>query len=169
MSEQPGDVLDEAAKLFDALIRRISGGAGGGGGRDRDADTGPGGDVWDRATAEEPRIATGAPECRDCPVCRAIAIKREAGGDAGRHLRDAGQSLLAAALDVVAAFDRTGRDDDRTRRDDDRAGRDDDRAGRDRPAEASKRARAGTSERSGRPETGEPWSAATGGGPIDIG
>ncbi|TDE27907.1 hypothetical protein [Actinomadura sp. 6K520] len=158
MSEQPGDVLDEAAKLFDALIRRVSGG------RDRDADEpssgGPGGtgaggsgpgtgeDVWARATAEQPRIATGAPECRDCPVCRAIAIKREAGGDVGRHLHEAGQALLAAALDVVAAVDRTRRN---------------------RPPEASKSPRAGRSERSERPDSGDAWSAATGGGTADIG
>ena len=162
MSEQPGDVLDEAAKLFDALIRRVSGG-----GRDRDADepgsggpgagaAGAGEDVWADATAEQPQapagerphIATGAPECRDCPVCRAIVIKREAGGDVGRHLHEAGQSLLAAALDVVAAVDRTRRN---------------------RPPEASKSPRAGRSDRSERPDSGDAWSAATGGGPADSG
>lgn len=155
MSEQPGDVLGEAAKLFDAVIRRVSG-AG-----DRGRDTGrldaggpdAGGpdahdDVWAWATAREPRIATGAPECRDCPICRAIAVKREAGGDVGRHLHEAGQSLMAAALDVVAAFDRTRRN---------------------RPPEASKRSRAGRSERSERPDKGDAWSAATGGGTADIG
>ncbi|WP_433468467.1 hypothetical protein [Spirillospora sp. CA-128828] len=162
MSEQPGDVLDEAAKLLDALIRRV----GGGGGRDERADRDErDGDVWDRATAGEPgtepgagedrgpHIATGAPECRDCPVCRAIAIKRESGGDVGRHLREAGESLFAAALDVLGAFDRTRPPPARENR----------------PREASERARAGTSDRSGPAEPGEPWSAATGGGPIDIG
>lgn len=154
MSEQPGDVLDEAARLVDALIRRVSGG-----GRDRAArEPGPGGrdpadDVWASATAaapppEGPRIATGAPECRDCPVCRAIAVKREAGDDVGRHLHEAGQSLLAAALEVAAAFDRTRRN---------------------RPPEASKSPRAGRSERSESPEKGDVWAAATGGGPTDIG
>lgn len=173
MSDQSGDVLDEAAKLVDALIRRV-----GGGGRDERAGRDePAGDVWDRAIAGEsagepsggpagdargPHIATGAPECRDCPVCRAIAIKRESGGDVGRHLRDAGQSLVAAALDVVAAFDRTRASDraqgpHRTQR-----------FGRTGPPEASEGARAGTSDRSERPDPGDPWSAATG-GPIDIG
>lgn len=158
MSDQPGDVLDEAAKLVDALIRRV------GGGRDERAGrAGPAGDVWDRAIADEPggdargpHIATGAPECRDCPVCRAIAIKRESGGEVGRHLREAGRSLMAAALDVAAAFDRT-RAPAETRRFD--------RTG---PPEASEGARAGTSDRSERPDPGDPWSAATG-GPIDIG
>ncbi|TDD73696.1 hypothetical protein [Actinomadura rubrisoli] len=150
MNEQPGDVLDEAAKLFDALRRRMGGG-GTGGGTGADA-----GDVWGRATAEDPHIATGAPECRNCPICRAIAIQRESGADVGRHVREAGQSLLAAALDVVAAFDRTRGS---------------------RPPEASPGPRTGTSERSGRsprdgrperPEPGDAWSAATGGS-IDIG
>ncbi|TDC67733.1 hypothetical protein E1200_14095 [Actinomadura sp. GC306] len=170
MSEQPGDVLDEAAKLFDALMRRV-----GGGGRDRDADEpsagrpggggpGAGEDVWASATAERPRIATGAPECLDCPVCRAIAVKREAGGDVGRHLQEAGQALLAAALDVVGAVDRTR---DRTR-DRDRSGASGGTS-RNRPPEASKSPRAGRSERSERPDSGDAWSAATGGGPADIG
>ncbi|NDU75037.1 hypothetical protein GWI34_20755 [Actinomadura sp. DSM 109109] len=170
MSDQPGDVLDEAAKLVDALIRRVGGGRDERAGRDD-----PAGSVWDRATADEPtdepagepaggpHIATGAPECRDCPVCRAIAVRREAGGDVGRHLREAGRSLAAAALDVVAAFERT-RAPDRARE----AGRARD-AGRTGRPEASEGARAGTSDRSERPDTGDPWSAATGGGPIDIG
>ncbi|WUH96480.1 hypothetical protein OHR68_23210 [Spirillospora sp. NBC_00431] len=149
MSDQSGDVLDEAAKLFDALIRRVSAGTGNGG--DRGAD----GDVWGHATAAGPAIATGAPECRDCPICRAIAIRRAAGGDVGRHLRDAGRSLFAAALDVAAAFDRTASASGRARPGP--------------PPEASESPRAGRSERSDRPATGEPWSAATGGDPIDIG
>ena len=154
MSEQPGDVLDEAAKLIDALVRRLSGGhdrdAGARAARDAGRDDRAGTDKAGAAgaAAESPRIATGAPECRDCPICRAIAVKREAGADVGRHLHAAGQSLLAAALDVVAAFDR---------------------ARRNRPPEASKSPRAGTSERSERPETDDVWSAATDGGPTDIG
>jgi hypothetical protein len=62
-------------------------------------------DPWDHG--EHPRIATGAPECRDCPICRAIAVSRESGQDVREHLREAGRSLLAAAMDVAAAFERT--------------------------------------------------------------
>ncbi|MES9542729.1 MULTISPECIES: hypothetical protein [unclassified Actinomadura] len=182
MSDQPGDVLDEAAKLFDALMKRV-----GGGGRGEPAGREePAGDVWDRAIAEEsaegaaggpaagghgPRIATGAPECRDCPVCRAIAIKRESGGDVGRHLREAGRSLFAAALDVVAAFERTGASGGAGSGSSGsgRAGSDRAASDRTRPPEGSEGARAGTSDRSERPDPGDPWSAATGGGPIDIG
>lgn len=89
---------------------------------------------------------------------RAIAAEAEpaagpaAEPDVVRHLRAAGRPLLAAVQDVLAALDRTrplpGRENP--------------------PAEASKRPRAGTSERSGRAEPGEPWAAATG-GPVDIG
>ena len=136
MTERPGDVLDEAAKLFDALRRRIGG-------------DGPSGDVWGRATAEDdPRSAAGAAECRNCPLCRAMAVGRESGADVSRHLREAGRSLLAAALEVVAAFERTR-------------------------GEASAPPQTGRSERSdpasgGRaPERGNAWSAATGGDPIE--
>ncbi|MFG1999908.1 hypothetical protein ACGFNU_12245 [Spirillospora sp. NPDC048911] len=107
MTEQPGDVLDEAVKLFDSLWRKIGGGGGGGDGAgDRGAED-AGDDVWSRATAEDPHIATGAPECRNCPVCRAIALARESGPDVSEHVRQAGQSLMAAAFDVMAAFERT--------------------------------------------------------------
>lgn len=191
MSDQPGDILDEAGRVFDALLRRASRtGIFGAPRRPDDRDRAPDrdperdrgrpdadepGDVWAAATAEppragqgaraqgaaeEPRIATGAPECRDCPVCRAIAIRREAGGDVARHLRDAGESLLAAALDVIAAADRAR--DGRPR---DGAGRDADTY-RKRSRQESAGRPAGTSERSGerrdRPE-GDAWSAATGG------
>jgi hypothetical protein len=109
MNEQSGDLLEEAVKLFETLRRRMGEtGAGGGAGRAR---TGADDDVWSRAVAdkpaEPPRIATGAPECRDCPVCRAIALAREAGPGVQEHVREAGRSLLAAALDVAAAFERT--------------------------------------------------------------
>ncbi|MFC5754514.1 hypothetical protein [Actinomadura rugatobispora] len=132
MNEQPGDLLDEAVKLFETLRRRLGetaagprgeAGRAGAGGTEERAGERAGEDVWSRAVSEEarepreprepraprepPRIATGAPECRDCPVCRAIAVGRASGGDVREHLRQAGRSLLAAAMDVAAAFERT--------------------------------------------------------------
>jgi hypothetical protein len=199
MTDQPGDLINEAGKLFDAVLNRVVGG----GSRDESDDLddrprrgrprdgrsreGADGDVWAAATAGEPRYATGAPECCHCPVCRAIAVSRESGHDVGRHVREAGQSLLAAALDVVQGFDRTRPDANRNRP--------------PRPREASAGPAAGRSDRSGRSprdeaphggppreeepraekprkerprrepggETGDPWAAATGGDPIDIG
>ncbi|WP_026411688.1 hypothetical protein [Actinomadura oligospora] len=64
-------------------------------------------DVWAHVLAEDPHIATGALECRNCPVCRAIALARESGPDVRRHVEQAGRSLLAAVSDVVAAYGRT--------------------------------------------------------------
>ncbi|MBE1535160.1 hypothetical protein [Actinomadura algeriensis] len=215
MSEQPGDILDEAGRVFDALLRRaartgVFGTPHRSDDRNRpepderpDGTEGTDGDVWASATAEPrrpeggardaggaraersrdeggaragggererrgaggPRVATGAPECRDCPVCRAIAIRREAGGDVARHLREAGESLLAAALDVLAAADRTRDGRARDARTRDGHGRDTGTY-RNRPRQESPGRPAGTSERSGtrrgRPD-GDAWSAATGG------
>ncbi|WP_019630861.1 hypothetical protein [Actinomadura atramentaria] len=94
--QQPGDVLDEAVQLLDVLRRRFAGGSGG---------PSAAGDAWGRATARVPHIATGAPECTNCPLCRAAALVRAAGPGVRRRVRDAGGSLLAAALAAAAAFD----------------------------------------------------------------
>ncbi|MQY02467.1 hypothetical protein [Actinomadura macrotermitis] len=138
--QQPGDVLDEAAKLFDVLRRKVAGAAGRG-------PAGGGDDVWGAVLTEDPHIATGAPECRNCPVCRAIALARESGPDVGRHARDAARSLMAAGLDVVAAFERT-------------------RGGTRRPGPGASRPAPGPAARR---DQGGPWASATGGDPIDIG
>lgn len=101
MSEQPASVLFEAVRLAEVLRRRIS---GGGTGSD---------DVWGEATKESragywgEHIATGAPECRYCPVCRAIAASRTSGPDVLGHVMSAGESLYAALREAVAGFERT--------------------------------------------------------------
>jgi hypothetical protein len=100
MTEQPGYVLEEAAKLFVALRRRMRGGG------DRPADD----DVWGWATHEPAggsHFATGAPECQYCPICRTIAAARGSGTDVVGHMMDAGQSLIAAMRETVAAYDRS--------------------------------------------------------------
>jgi hypothetical protein len=96
MSEQPASVLFEAVRLAEVLRKRMSGGAG------------PG-DVWSDATNDAwgEHIATGAPECRYCPVCRAIAASRTSGPDVVGHVVSAGESLFAAVRDAVAGFERT--------------------------------------------------------------
>jgi hypothetical protein len=98
MSEQPASALFEAVRLVEVLRRRVSGAAGSGSG-----------DVWSDATSEAwgEHIATGAPECRYCPVCRAIAASRASGPDVVSHLVSAGESLYAALREAVAGFERT--------------------------------------------------------------
>ncbi|GAA2145821.1 hypothetical protein [Actinomadura napierensis] len=189
MTDQPGDLINEAGKLFDAVLKRV---VGGGSGDDRDEPPRDGrprdqrprdgegrgeGDVWAAATAERPRYATGAPECCHCPVCRAIAASRESGHDVGRHVREAGRSLMAAALDVVQGFDRTRPEPHRDRPPRPRdasagpeAGRSD-RSGRSPRDEAPRdEAPAGGAPRGAEPrgEPDDPWAAATGDS-IDIG
>jgi hypothetical protein len=98
MSEQPASVLFEAVRLAEVLRKRMSGGAGAGSG-----------DVWSEATSDAwgEHIATGAPECRYCPVCRAIAASRTSGPDVVGHVVSAGESLFAAVREAVAGFERT--------------------------------------------------------------
>lgn len=160
MTDQPGDLINEAGKLFDAVLKRVVGGGSRDddeNGRDREERRDRGArprdgadDVWASATAEPPRYATGAPECCHCPVCRAIAASRESGHDVGRHVREAGQSLMAAALDVVQGFDRTRPGANRNRP--------------PRPRDASAGPEAGRSDRSGRSPRDE---APSGGTPRD--
>ena len=96
MSEQPASVLFEAVRLAEVLRKRMNGGAGSG-------------DVWSEATSDAwgEHIATGAPECRYCPVCRAIAASRTSGPDVVGHVMSAGESLFAAVREAVAGFERT--------------------------------------------------------------
>jgi hypothetical protein len=96
MSEQPASVLFEAVRLAEVLRKRMSGGAA------------PG-DVWSDATSDArgEHIATGAPECRYCPVCRAIAASRTSGPDVFNHVMSAGESLYGAVREAVAGFERT--------------------------------------------------------------
>jgi hypothetical protein len=100
MSEQPASALFEAVRLVEVLRKRMSGGTGSGSG-----------DVWSEATSESAawgdHIATGAAECRYCPVCRAIAASRTSGPDVMSHVMSAGESLYAAVREAVAGFERT--------------------------------------------------------------
>jgi hypothetical protein len=96
MTDQPGYVLEEAARLFETLRRMRSTG--------RPAPD----DVWARATREQPPgFATGAPECRYCPICRTIAAARHSGPDVADHMAHAGLALIAAFRETVAAYQRT--------------------------------------------------------------
>ena len=51
----------------------------------------------------EEHLATGAPECTYCPVCRTVHIVREASPEVVTHLTAAAASLMQAASAVLAA------------------------------------------------------------------
>lgn len=96
MTDQSGYALEEAAKLFQVVRRQLRSG-----GPRQD-------DVWAQATRDPaPGIATGAPECRYCPICRTIAAARNSGPDVTDHLADAGMALMSAVRETVAAYQRT--------------------------------------------------------------
>ncbi len=105
-----GSVGEEAAKLFGALTdwARDSG-AG-----DPDAGSGAGaglaqglGALADQAAATfadlNAHVATGAPECTYCPVCRTVHIVRGATPEVKAHLATAASSFLQAMAGVLAS------------------------------------------------------------------
>ena len=49
-------------------------------------------------------MATGAPECAYCPVCRTVHVVREATPDVRVHLASAALSLMQAATTVLNAL-----------------------------------------------------------------
>jgi len=57
-------------------------------------------------------IATGAPECRFCPLCRLIALARETSPELAGHLDDALQSV-SSALRLIGDHLGAGHDGDR--------------------------------------------------------
>ena len=100
--EQVGSVSEEALKLMGAL----SGWA-----REHGSDLGAGlGDLADQASAAargvdgllEEHLATGAPECTWCPVCRTVHLVRQTSPEVRAHLAVAASSLLQAAAGLLA-------------------------------------------------------------------
>jgi hypothetical protein len=51
----------------------------------------------------EDHLATGAPECTYCPICRTVHVVREAGPEVAVHLASAVGSLMQALASVVNA------------------------------------------------------------------
>ena len=51
----------------------------------------------------EEHLATGAPECTYCPLCRTVHVVREASPEVIAHLATAATSLMQAAAAVLAA------------------------------------------------------------------
>ena len=92
---QAGTVAEEAAKLAEAL----QGWAG----------TQAGAPAAGLLGALDGHIATGGAECRLCPLCRLIALAREAGPEVFDHLSDAAVSFLQAARSLAEAYRDAGR------------------------------------------------------------
>lgn len=59
--------------------------------------------VRNTAREGEEHFATGAAECKVCPVCRTVHAVREVSPEVKAHLRSAGTSLLHAVSGLLAA------------------------------------------------------------------
>jgi hypothetical protein len=96
--DEVGSAAEEAAKLFGAFSDWA---------RDHGADLGVGlGGLAGQAAAAardvSGHVATGAEECRWCPVCRAVHVLRSASPEAREHLAAAVTSLAEAATAMLA-------------------------------------------------------------------
>jgi hypothetical protein len=89
--DSTGTAADEATRLFEAVQE------------------------WARRTAGDGRslgehwtehVATGAPECRLCPVCQLISVLRDSRPEVALHLAEAAGSLLAALRAALLAHER---------------------------------------------------------------
>jgi Family of unknown function (DUF5304) len=83
-NERLGSVAEEASRLFEAV------------------------QDWARRAGVDGRtqIATGAPECRLCPLCQALGLLRDARPEVVEHLVTAVGSLAAAVRVAVDASER---------------------------------------------------------------
>jgi hypothetical protein len=101
MSDSPdpvGSAAEEAAKLLGALADWA---------RDHGGDLGAavGGVASHASTAAhdvDAHLATGAEECRYCPICRAVQMFRSASPEVREHLSSAATSLAQAAAAMLA-------------------------------------------------------------------
>ncbi|NYJ01931.1 hypothetical protein HNR19_002629 [Nocardioides thalensis] len=92
-----GSVGEEAAKLFGAIADMA---------RERGSDIGDGlgglaGHAAAMAKDVDGHFATGAEECRYCPVCRVVHAVRETSPEVRAHLMVAASSLLQAAAALM--------------------------------------------------------------------
>ncbi|MBS43202.1 MAG: hypothetical protein CMH83_08600 [Nocardioides sp.] len=99
--EPVGSVGEEAAKLFGALAdwARDQGdglGAGLADGVGHLADT-----AARTAKEVDDHLATGAAECRYCPICRTVHVIRETSPEIRAHLATAASSLLQAVAGIL--------------------------------------------------------------------
>lgn len=96
--EAVGSLGEEAARLMDAL----AGWAREQGHEVGDGVSGLADAAVDAARRVDDHLATGAEECRWCPVCRVVHAVRETSPEVRAHLATAATSLLHAAAGLVA-------------------------------------------------------------------
>ena len=93
-----GSVAEEAAKLFGALGDWAKANAGSGA-----EGVGHLGDALGRAVHDvDEHLATGAAECRYCPLCRLVQAVRDTDPEVKAHLTAAVVSLMHAANGLLA-------------------------------------------------------------------
>ncbi|WP_121252495.1 hypothetical protein [Nocardioides ferulae] len=96
--EPIGSVAEEATKLFGALADwaqafqpEVASGV-----------AGLGEQVVRAAGTVDEHLATGAPECTYCPICRTVHLVRRTSPEVRAHLSAAASSLLQAAAGALA-------------------------------------------------------------------
>lgn len=108
--EPIGSVAEEAAKLFGAfsdLAREQGGGLGAG-------FSGFAGHAAESLRNVDEHIATGAEECRYCPLCRGVHAVRSTTPEVRAHLATAATSLVQAVAGLLATAVPTDRAGERT-------------------------------------------------------
>jgi hypothetical protein len=96
--ERVGSVAEEAAKLLGAL----SGWAKEHGDGLTEGLTDGLSDGWSSIADElHEHVATGAPECTWCPICRAVGVLRQTSPEVRAHLASAASSLMLAVSGMM--------------------------------------------------------------------
>ncbi len=96
--DEVGSVAEEAAKLFGALGDWAKANAGSGA-----EGVGHLGDAIGRAVHDvDEHLATGAAECRFCPLCRIVQAVRDTDPEVTAHLTAAAVSIMHAANGLLA-------------------------------------------------------------------
>ena len=90
-----GSLAEEAGKLMGALA---------GWAKEHGIEAGHGlsGLAGDALHDVDEHLATGAPECTYCPICRTVHVVRQLSPEVKTHLASAASSLMLAAAGVLA-------------------------------------------------------------------
>lgn len=94
----PGDPAPDGPTADDPAASDAAGGAGRSEGLH-----GLAGHAAEALRGVDEHLATGAPECAYCPICRTVHVVRQASPEVRAHLTSAASSLLQAMAGVLAA------------------------------------------------------------------